>query len=49
LGAFAAGELFASESPRGAFAAGEAPEEVWRNWFLRAYRHLPEVTEDKAG
>jgi hypothetical protein len=29
--------------------AGEAAEEVWRNWFLRAYRTLRAVADDKAG
>jgi hypothetical protein len=33
----------------GAFAVGEAAEEVWRNWFLRAYRTLRAFTDDKAG
>jgi hypothetical protein len=32
-----------------ALMAGEAAEEVWRNWFLRAYRNLQALAEDKAG
>jgi hypothetical protein len=32
-----------------ALVAAEGPEEVWRNWFLRAYWSLPELAEDKAG